>query len=134
LSIRYLLNLVLVVVAGFEVVAFKAFGPGVYVWLALAVGAAVVTIATATLLTERSATQRALGVVTVVIGAWTVVASLVFDPTTVVWLGFSAAATVVALGVTGLTLHEIRDEHVIRAVDMGAPSQATPVRRAGLAS
>jgi hypothetical protein len=134
LSIRYLFNLLLAVVAGFEVVAFKAFGPGVYAWLAFAGGVAVLAIATSTLIAERSVAQRALSAVTVVIGAWTVVASLVFDPTTVVWLGFSAAAAVVALGVTGLTLHEIRDERVIRAVDMGAPSQATPVRSAGLAS
>jgi hypothetical protein len=134
LSISYLSNLVLAVVAGFEVVAFKAFGPGLYAWLAFAGGVAVVAIATATLLTERSATQRVLSVATGVIGAWTVVASLVFDPTTVVWLGFSAAAAVVALGVTGLTLHELRDEHVIRAVDKGAPSQATPVRSTGLAA
>jgi hypothetical protein len=134
LSIRYLFNLLLAVVAGFEVVAFKAFGPGLYAWLVFAGGAAVLAIATATLLTERSATQRALSVVTLVIGAWMVVASLVFDPTTVVWLGFSAGAAVVALGVTGLTLHEIRDERVIRAVDMGAPSQPTPVPSAGIAS
>jgi hypothetical protein len=134
LSIRYLFNLLLTVVAGFEVAAFRAFGPGLYAWLAFAGGVAVVAIATATLLAERSASQRALSVVAVVIGAWTVVASLVFDPTTVVWLGFSAAAAVVALGVTGLTLHEIGDEHVIRAVDMGAPSEASPVRSADLAA
>ena len=127
-------NLLITVVAGFEVAAFKAFGPGLYAWLAFAGGIAVVAIATATLLTDRSATQRALSVVTIVIGAWTVVASIVFDPTTVVWLGFGAAAAVAALGVTGLTLHEIRDEHVIRAVDTGAPSQASPVRSAGLAA
>jgi hypothetical protein len=36
------------------------------------------------------------------------------------------------LGVTGLTLYEIRDEHAIRAIDMGAPSQAGPVRSAGV--
>ena len=38
------------------------------------------------------------------------------------------------LGVTGLTLHEIRDEHATRAIDMGAPSQAGPVRSAGVAA
>jgi len=134
LSIRYLLNLLLAVVAGFEVAAFKAFGPDLYAWLAFAGGVAVIAIATASLLTERSATQRALSAVTVVIGAWTVVASLVFDPTTVIWLGFSAAVAVVALAVTGLTLHEVRDEHVIRAVDMGAPSQGSSVRSPGLAA
>jgi hypothetical protein len=133
-SSRYLFNLLLVVVAGFEVAAFKAFAPGLYVWLAFAGGIAVVAIATATVLMERSATQRALSVVAVVIGAWTIVATLVFDPATVVWLGFSAAAAVVALGVTGLTLEEIGDEHVIRAVEAGAPSAASPVRSAGIAA
>jgi hypothetical protein len=57
----------------------------------------------------------------------------VFAPTTVVWLGFSAAAALALIAVVGLTLHELQDERVIRAVDM-SPQQQDAGRTARLAS
>jgi hypothetical protein len=49
----------------------------------------------------------------------------VFSASSVVWLGFSAADAVVALAVIGLSAHELRDERVLRAVDMGTGDRPT---------
>src|SRR4029078_10042439 len=115
---RYLSNLTLALVAAFVVVASQSFSPTVFTWLAFGGGVAIVAIALAAVACDRVSVQGALGAVAAVIGAWTIVASLVFPASPVVWLGFSAANAVVALAVIGLTAHELRDERVLRAVDM----------------
>jgi hypothetical protein len=71
-------------------------------------------------------TQRALPGVTALLGGWTVVASLVFLPTTVVWLGFASAAAIVALAVAGLTAHELV-ERVVHSLEVAPSAQPEPV-------
>ena len=134
MSIRYLSNIALAVVAGFEIVAFQAFSPAVYTWLAFGGGIAIVTIALATGAIDRGRAQRALNALAALAGGWIIVSSLVFASSTVVWLGFSAAAAVAVLAVAGLTLHELRDERVIRAVDMRTNQTSPSGRTAELAS
>jgi hypothetical protein len=134
LSIRYLSNLALAVVAGFEIVAFQAFSAAVYAWLAFGGGVAIVTIALATGAVDRGKAQRALDALAAVAGGWIIVSSLVFASSTVVWLGFSAAGAVGVLAVVGLTLHELRDERALRAVDMKANQTSPSGRTAELAS
>jgi hypothetical protein len=118
LSTRYLSNLALALIAAFLVVASQSFSASVFTWIAFGGGVAIVAIALAEVACDRVSVQGALGAVAAVIGAWTIVSSLVFSASTVVWLGFSAANAVVALAVIGLTAHELRDERVLRAVDM----------------
>lgn len=118
MSTRYLSNIALALIAGFVVVASQSFSSGVFTWLAFGGGVAIVTIALAEGALDREVAHRALAAVTAVIGAWTIVSSLVFSASAVVWLGFSAGDAVVALAVIGLTAHELRDERVLRAVDM----------------
>jgi hypothetical protein len=134
LSIRYLSNLALAVVAGFEIVAFQAFSAAVYAWLAFGGGVAIVTIAVATGAVDRGKAQRALDALAAVAGGWIIVSSLVFASSTVVWLGFSAAGAVAVLAVVGLTLHELRDERTLRAVDMKTNQTSPSGRTAELAS
>jgi hypothetical protein len=134
LSIRYLSNLALAVVAGFEIVAFQAFSAPVYAWLAFGGGVAIVTIALATGAADRGKAQRALDARAAVAGGWIIVSSLVFASSTVVWLGFSAAGAVAVLAVVGLTLHELRDERTLRAVDMKTNQTSPSGRTAELAS
>jgi hypothetical protein len=117
LSTRYLSNLALAVVAAFVVVASQAFSSSVFTWLAFGGGVAIVAIALEETVRDCVSAHRVLSAVVAVIGAWTIVSSLVFSASAVVWLGFSAAVAVVALAVIGLTLHELQDERVLRAVD-----------------
>jgi hypothetical protein len=134
LSIRYLSNLALAGVAGFEIVAFQAFSPGVYSWLAFGGGIAIVTIALAAGAVDPGKAQRVLNALAAAAGGWIIVSSLVFANSTVVWLGFSAAAAVAVLAVVGLTLHELRDARALRAVDMRTNQTSPSGRTAELAS
>jgi hypothetical protein len=133
LSTRYLSNLALALIAGFVVVASQAFSSSVFTWLAFGGGVAIVGIALEESARDRVSVHGALSAVVAMIGAWTIVSSLVFSASTVVWLGFSAADAVVALAVIGLTLHELHDEQVLRAVDMRTSDHPT-TRAAELAS
>jgi hypothetical protein len=134
LSIRYLSNLALAVVAAFEVVAFHAFSPAVYAWLAFGGGIAIVTIALAAAAVDRGRVQRALNALAAVAGAWMIVSSLVFASSTVVWLGFGAAAAVALVAVVGLTLHELHDERALHAVDLRANQGSSSGRTAEFAA
>jgi hypothetical protein len=133
LSTRYLSNLALAVIAAFVVVASQAFSSSVFTWLAFGGGVAIVAIALGAGALDRVSVHRALSAVIAVIGVWTIVSSRVFSASTVVWLGFSAAAAVAALAVIGLTLHELQDEQILRAVDVSTSDQPR-TRATGLAS
>ena len=66
----------------------------------------------------KSITQRVIGGVGVVLGAWTIVASLVFVPASVVPLGFASAIAFVGLGLVGLTAHELSTERVVHSLKL----------------
>jgi hypothetical protein len=118
MSTRYFSNLILAVIGGFLVVATMAFAPVTAAWLtfAIAVGATVVSLYMAGF--EKSLSQRILGGVLGILSVWTIVASLVFAPTTVVWLGFASAIAFVALAVIGLTIHELSTERVVHSLEV----------------
>ena len=119
MSIRYLSNITLALIAGFEVVASQAFSASVFASLALAGGAAVVALlAIATAAGQRGVLQRGMDVVSGVLGVGLIVASLVFANATFVWLGLGAALALVALAVIGLTLHELKTERVVHAIEL----------------
>ena len=134
MSIRYLSNLSLAVVAAFSVVASFAFAAETYAWLLLGVGVAGVAIAIATGVVVPSRGQRALSAATAAIGAWAIVASRVFTESTTTWLGFSAALGLTVVAVAGLTLEEFRDEQKLRAIDLRPVDHDATKRAAELAS
>lgn len=118
MSIRYLFNLVLALVAGFLVVATQAFAPTAVVWLTFGIALGIVVLGAAMFASPTTIAQRSLSGVLAVVAAWTVVASMVFAPTTVVWLGFAAAIAIVALAVIGLTVHEFTTERVVHSLNI----------------
>ena len=63
--------------------------------------------------------QRLVGGLGSVLGAWTIVARLVFAPVTALWLGFASATAFVALGLLGLTAHELTTERVVHSLEVG---------------
>jgi hypothetical protein len=117
MSTRFLSNLALALVAGFLVVATQAFAPGALAWISFGVAVAITVIGLGMLLSHRLV-QRAVAALATVIGAWTIVASLVFAPTTVVWLAFASGLAVVGLGLVGLTAHELSTERVVHSLDI----------------
>lgn len=118
MSIRYLYNLALAVAAGFLVVATQAWAPTTVVWLTFGIAVGVTAVSLGVLPLRTGLTQRILTGIATAIGIWTIVASLVFAPTTVLWLGFASALALVALALSGLTLHELKTERVVHSLDV----------------
>jgi hypothetical protein len=128
MSTKYLTNVVIAVAGGFLVVATQSFSASTVSWLALAVAIGVVAIAVvAQLDRSRGLDQRLLDVVTLALGAVTIVFSRIFNGSTVAWLSFAEAIGFVALGIAGLTIHEIDDwrvEHQLAPLHGSFPARA----------
>jgi hypothetical protein len=121
MNIRFIYNMLLTLAAGFLVVATQAFLPATVAWITFGIAVASVVLSASSFALRMGLVQRILSAVAFVIGAWTIVASLVFAPATVLWLGFASALALVGLGVVGLTAHELKTERVVHslAVDRG---------------
>ena len=127
MSTRYLSNLALALAAGFLVVATQAFALSTVSALTFALSIAFVVIAVYMVVDGGTIVQRLIGGVAGVIGAWTIVASLVFGPATVMWLGFASALALVGLGIVGLTIHELTTERVVHSLQVErAPEREHP--------
>ena len=115
---RYLTNAVLAVVGGFTVIASQVWVPATYMWLMFSAGVLAIAFSTAIALKGRGLVQRGLDGLTAILGAWTVVASLVFTGSVVTWLGFASGAAFVGLALIGLTLHELYTERVVHSIEV----------------
>jgi hypothetical protein len=95
-----------------------AFTLPVFTWLMFGVGVAAALIAApGVAILSRGRAQRALDGLDGLLGTWTIVASMVFAGAAVTWLGFASGIALVAAGVLGLTLHELRTEHVVHSLE-----------------
>jgi hypothetical protein len=117
MSTRFLSNLALALAAGFLVVATMAFSPGTVAWISFGIAIAI-TMTGLVMLPSRISIQRIVSGLVTLVGAWTIVASLVFAPATVVWLAFASALAVVGLSVVGLTAHELSTERVVHSLEI----------------
>jgi hypothetical protein len=124
MSIRYIYNVALALAAGFLVVATQSFTAGTIVALVFAISVGATVLSAAVIPFRIGLVQRALAAVALVIGAWTIVASLVFSDVTVKWLGFSSALALVGLAFIGLTAHELRTERVVHSLEVARGSEA----------
>jgi hypothetical protein len=117
MNIRYLSNLTLALAAGFLVVATQAFSPTIASALVFAIAIGATVLSLGTMAVKTTTVQRVISGIAAVVGGWTIVASLVFFPTTVVWLGFASALALVGLAVAGLTAHELTTERVVHSIE-----------------
>jgi hypothetical protein len=127
---RYLSNLALIIAGAFLVVATQAFSNSDAAWVAFGVAIGLTAVSGLMLAARGSIAQRALGAVGVVLGAWTIVASLVFSSFTASWLGFASGIAYVALGVAGLTDHELRTERVVHSLAVAVEVEDEALRDA----
>lgn len=119
MSTRFVSNVLLALAGGFVLVVTQAFAPPVVGWIAFGVtgvGVLVLTAATA-LVPGRGSLQRSLDAVVAVLAAWTIVETLVFSGTVMVWLTFGAAAGIVAVALVGLVAHELSTERVVHSIE-----------------
>lgn len=115
---RYLTNIALTVMGAFVVVVSLAWAPSTFMWIMFGAGIGAMLLATAGALPRRGLAQRGLDGVITILGAWTIVASLVFGGATVTWLGFASGVAFVALAIVGLTLHELSTERVVHSFEV----------------
>jgi hypothetical protein len=117
---RYLTNALLAVVGGFTVIASQVWVPATFMWLMFSAGVLAIIFSSAIALKGRGLVQRGLDSLTAILGAWTVVASLVFTGSLVTWLGFGSGVAFAALAFIGLTLHELYTERVVHSIEVRA--------------
>jgi hypothetical protein len=115
---RFLTNAGLSIVGAFTVVASMAWAPATFMWLMFVAGIVAVILALSAAIAGRGSAQRALDGAIGTLGAWTIVASLVFSAGTVTWLGFASGIAFFGLALIGLTLHELRSERVVHAFEV----------------
>ena len=118
---RYLTNIGLAIMGGFLVVVSQVWSVSVFMWVMLGIGVAALALAGGIAVRGRGATQRALDGIIGLLGAWTIVASLVFSGSVVTWLGFASGGAFAALAVIGLTLHELNTERVVHSFEVRTP-------------
>ncbi|HZL48483.1 MAG TPA: hypothetical protein VFC30_05655 [Solirubrobacteraceae bacterium] len=115
----FLTNVVFVVLAGFLIVASMAFGVPVFAWLMFGAGIAALALAApAITVPSRGRAQRGVDGIIGLLGAWTIVASMVFGGAVITWLGFASGAALVALALAGLTIHELSTERVVHSFEV----------------
>jgi sugar phosphate permease len=129
MSTKYLSNLTLIIAGAFLVVATQGFSLPVSTSLIFAMSIGFTVVGMGMLIGRPNVAQRVIGSLTGLLGVWTIVASSVFAPTTVLWLGFAAAIAFVILGIAGLTAHELTTERVVHslAVEREPRSRREPV-------
>ena len=118
---RFLSWLAIGLAAAFLVVATATFTLSTIMWLAFAIGiGTLVASAGIAYYSRHQVASLVTAVATVAVGAWTVVASLVFSEPTVQNLALAGALAIGGLSAVGVTVHELSVERFAHSIhDMG---------------
>jgi hypothetical protein len=111
---------------GFLLVAVFAWAAGTATWLGFAISIPLLlfglAMAYSALRGGAAVGERigvtTLGLITSAIAAWTIIASLVFAPSTARWLIFASACAHVVLSMASLVIREITTERVVHHLDV----------------
>jgi hypothetical protein len=133
---RFLSWLAVGVAAAFLVVASVAFSPPVIAALAFAISIGTLVASAGVAYYNRAsvASVSTAGLIAL-ISAWTIVASLVFFPSTVQHLALASSLAISGLALVGLTVHEFSHERAVNSVnDRSTETESSSGREARLAS
>jgi hypothetical protein len=111
---------------GFLIVAVFAWSAATVVWLGFAVSILLLAfggaIAYSALRDGAGLSERigvtTLGVITSLVASWTIIASLVFAPSTARWLIFASACAQVMLSMASLGIREVTAERVVHQLEV----------------
>lgn len=110
---RYISWLAVGSAAVFLLVAQASYPPVTVAWLAFAISAATLVVSAGIAYSCRKHIASLVTALVVAgVSGWTVVASLVFSPSTVQDLAFAGALAIAGLAGVGLTAHELSHERV----------------------
>jgi len=121
MHIRYVSWVATAVAAAFLVVASASFTSLTAIaWLAfgISIGTLVVSVGIAYRYHDHIPTL-VIGALTAAVSGWTIVASLVFSPSTVDNLALAGSLAITALALAGLTAHELSTERVVHSLETG---------------
>lgn len=130
-SIRFSADIFTMLAAGFLVVAAMSFSANAAGWLSFAVSILVVLVCAAAAMTDRRRGARPIHGAIVLVGLWSIVASLAFNGTALTWLVFANALVLGLLALVDLVAHEITTERVVHELDVRAGERPAQEQRAG---
>jgi hypothetical protein len=114
---RFISWLTIGIAAAFLVVVSASFSLSAIAWLAFAVSIGTLAVSAAIAYYDRSSVASVYTATLIfVISAWTIVASLVFSPSTVQHLALGSSLALSGLALVGLTTYEVAQEHAVHAV------------------
>ena len=114
---RYISWLAVGAAAVFLLVAQASYPPGTVAWLAFAISAGTLVVSTGIAYACRKHVASLVTALVIAgVSLWTVVASLVFSPSTAQNLAFAGALALAALASVGLTAHELSHELIGQSV------------------
>lgn len=116
---RFAGNMLVAVAGVFLAIVSRIWAEGTVEWIGVGVGAAVLVIALGSMAaTARGMAERGIDLLIAVLGAWTIVASLVFDGTTLLNLALWEGIGLAVLGAIGLIAHEQTTERVVHELEV----------------
>jgi hypothetical protein len=121
MSQRFISNLALGIAGAVVVVSSQAFMPATTGWVAFGVSLGALALLAVMQRDRSRGGQRLLDAEIALLAVWTAVASVVYAGATLKWLSLGEGIVFAALAVAGLTIHELRTERVVHAL------QAVPV-------
>jgi hypothetical protein len=125
---RFISWLAIGIAAAFLVVASASFGSLSTIAalaFAISIGTLVVSVGIAYGYRKHVATL-VTAVVTAVVSAWTIVASLVFSQPTVQNLALAGALVIGGLAIVGLTANELSSERIVHSLEVNAGHESSP--------
>lgn len=135
MRVRFLSNLLILVIGGWLMADRFLFGHTAGRWIAFGAGSAIVVVcALAFLARDQGLLQRLIDVYALIVGAWMVVASLTYSLHTVGWIGVGAGGGAAASGLVGLVAHELFTERALAGAVAVSPSEESDADGAGPAN
>jgi hypothetical protein len=122
MRIRFFTTVTLALLGGFMLIETQSFPAGAVAWIGLGCGVLALALGIGMLGLGQTRTRPfgALAGLISLLGAWTVVESLVFSTGAALWLTFASGGAILALSVAGLVLHELSTERVVHSLEVGS--------------
>lgn len=116
---RFAGNMLVAVGGVFLAIVSRIWASGTVEWIGVGIGALALVVGLGSMAaTARGMTERGIDLLIAVLGAWTIVASLIFSGTTRLNLALWEGIGLALLGAAGLIAHEQTTERVVHELEV----------------